>query len=300
MRKTCLDDERGFVLATSLILLSLLTLFSVAMYFAGRSAIQTSASAQSSTMAFYYAETASNYIMWAMENGAEFDGFDFRGAPVNDSNAVNPSIFPSMTLPSYIDYPTAGDWDEVRGYLWNPGPTEISDSTVNGVAGQLMYFDNSPMGARAVSWPAAGVPGSEPQFYHISTSLPRYIRLDISEDGAITPSIPALPHSDPPEVGVDIPNNGAVVWLTAGDKTRDIEIFPLNAVPAPNTIAADCVGSTTAGDCPCDSGHSTFASSQACDANSTGEWLDNYGVVVYAIGYANGQARVMLRVVLGE
>ncbi|MDQ6982497.1 MAG: PilX N-terminal domain-containing pilus assembly protein, partial [Mariprofundus sp.] len=65
-------NDRGFVLVTSLILLSLLTLMSVAMFYTNRSATQTSSGAQNSTEAYYYAESAVNYIAWALINDAEF------------------------------------------------------------------------------------------------------------------------------------------------------------------------------------------------------------------------------------
>jgi hypothetical protein len=266
--------ERGFVLVTSLIMLSLLTLFSVAMYFVGRSATQTSGSAQSSTMAFYYAETANNYMAWAMRNDAEFDGFDFRGPPVNDSSAVNPSVFPVLTIPA--NFADVGDWTELRANMWNPGPTTISDTSAAGTAGQLMYFDNSVLGGRAVSWPAAQI--TLPKLYHISASLPRYIRLDIDNTGNITPSMPALPHPATPVVGVDIPNNGAIVWLTGGDTTKDIEYGAASA------CAAD---------------PSPPANPAACDVNAV-NYIEAPSIVVYTIGYVNGQARKILRTVLGE
>jgi hypothetical protein len=211
--------------ATSLILLSLLTLFSVAMYFAGRSAIQTSSSAQRSTEGYYYTETAVQYMAWALRNDAEFNGFDFRGPPVNDVNAVDPAIFPALAA----NASTVGDWIELSSHMWEPGPTVISDSLAAGISGQVMYFDNSPMSSRYVCLQDASIFSNcidvtldpsdpnyvEPVMCYISTKLPRYIKLEISAAGVVTPSIPTLPHADPPVVGVDIPDNGAVVWITA-------------------------------------------------------------------------------------
>ena len=126
VRKSDLNNEQGFVLATSLILLTLLTLFSVAMYFVGRSAIQTSASAQNTTEAYYYAETALHYMEWAVNNDAEFDSF--RGAPVNDSGGVDPSKFPTEYANWFFSF---GDWSELGGYLWDPGPTGVAGAGAN-------------------------------------------------------------------------------------------------------------------------------------------------------------------------
>lgn len=207
------------------------------MYFIGRSAAQTSDSAQRSTEAYYYAETGINYITWALRNDAEFDSHQYSGAAL----AGEPPM-PATAA-------TVGDYGELASYLWHPGPTGAAGaSAVDSpgtayTAGQVLYFDNSPMAGRYVCMqdatlfsncidvtlaPSARV---EPVMYNISANLPRYIKLDISAAGAITPNIPALPHPATPVVGTDIPENGAVVWITAGDINdinRDIEIFPLD------------------------------------------------------------------------
>jgi hypothetical protein len=264
MRKTYLDGERGFVLATSLIMLSLLTLFSVAMYFAGRTAIQTSSSAQQSTEAFYYAETAIQYMAWAFRNDAEFDNFSYSGSYVA-------SPFGEPLLPADADI--VGDFKELK-YYWDPGPTGVSGSNANDTAGtgymvgQVMYFDNSPLGGRTICMASAALfsncidvtlaPASraEPVMDQISVNLPRYIKLDIASDGSITPSIPPLPHQDPPVVDQDIPQNGAVVWITAADMNnvnKDIEIFPLRPGQSPTSIEdpLQC-NQGSSPNCPCE------------------------------------------------
>lgn len=300
------DGERGFVLATSLILLSLLTLFSITMYFVGRSATQTSASAQRSTEAYYYAETAIQYVAWALRNDAEFDSFNYSGTP----------LFSEPLTPA--NAATVGDWSELAGYLWDPGPTGVAGAGANDTlgtsytTGQVLYFDNSPIGNRFVCLQSAATfsnciditlaPSARvaPVMYNISVSLPRYIKLEISSNGAITPSIPSLPHQDPPIAGTDIPNNGAVVWLTAGDpndKNKDIEIFPLDPLDNGGVEPKDCDGGTLP-NCPCDKDNDedddNYSTAQACDVN-TGKWVPGYSIVAYAIGYANGKPTHMIR-----
>jgi len=314
------SGQRGFVLVTSLVLLGLLTLMSLAMFYSGRVATQTSSTAQSSTEAYYYTETAVNYIAWALANDAEFDNHTYTGtyvaAPFGDP--------PKPDTPSPAN---AGDFNELLGYTFNPGPTgEAGASAVDTpgpyTAGQLMYFDNSPMSRRHLCLqdatlfnncvdvtvdPATRV---EPSMNKISAQLPRYIKLDIAADGSITPSIPSLPHHATPVVGQDIPENGAIVWMTAGDPNpananHDIEIFPL----APTVPPADpypgvdppsaCMGGTLP-NCPCDAINdaANYAIAVACDAN-TGQWLTSYyTLVIYAIGYVNGKPSHILRSVI--
>lgn len=292
--------ERGFVLVTSLVMLTLLTMFSTAMYFVGRSATQTSDSAQHSTEAYYYAETAVNYITWALHNDAEFDSYEYSGTAL-----FNEPAWPANNL-------TVGDYTELASYMWDPGPTAISDTLAAGTSGQVMYFDNSPMGNRFICFQSAATfancidtdlaPSArfEPVMYHISKSLPRYIKLEISSAGVITPRIPALPHQDPPAAGTDIPRNGAVVWITAGDVDngdRDIEIFPLDPIPAYGGTAPSACSGGTLPNCPCDAGAAGYANAQACDATNS-KWVTNFSIVAYAIGYVDGRATHMIRAVI--
>jgi len=324
------EEERGFVLVTALIMLSLLTLMSLGMFFTSRTATQTSGSAQSTTEAYYYAETAINYISWALHNDAEFDNFAYTAGSYKHLAFGDPTPPTNSAL--------VGDLNELNSYLSDPGPTAIDDTPLSaGVAGQIMYFDNTPLASRAVCFnsepdPGAGVAltypncmnvqlapndsrrtSAEPTMFNISATLPRYIKLDIAADGTIVASIPKLPHRGPassptagPVVGEDIPNNGAVVWITAADTTSidsDIEIFPLEPGTGESVIAA-C--STLGVACPCNGSAST-GNSWACDANS-GQWLDGavvggvwqppYKIAAYAIGYVNGSPTHLIRAII--
>jgi len=320
-------NDRGFVLVTALIMLSLLTLMSLAMFYASRSATQTSATAQSTTEAYYYAETAVHYISWGLINDAEFDSFSYTGtyqaAPF--AEAKIPVILPSGNSGN-ISGAAVGDWSELTAYLWNPGPNGVAGSSANDtsssyITGQLKYFDNSPLNSRAICFQdvtmysncidVTVVPANrvEPIMENISTKLPRYIKLEITSTGVVTPSIPSLPHRPPPIgpiVGEDIPRNGAIVWLTAVnssiDPNKDIEIFPLDPSGGfglnGEFSPATCPGGTPA--CPCPA--TIPPNAGACDATKTptvtGKWISSYGIAIYAIGYVNGKPSHLLRAIM--
>jgi len=269
--------ERGFVLPTALVILSLLSLMAIAMYFTGRASVQVSSGAQHSTEGHYFAETAVNYMIWAMRNDAEFDSFDY-GAGALFTEPASPANAASV-----------GDWTELMENLSDPGPTAISDSSAAGSSGQLMYFDNTTLSSRTLVWPLPTSGGNTvyPTMYNISASLPRYIRLDIDSAGNVTPAIPALPHAATPVIGTDVPDNGAIAWLTAGNSAEDFELDTTLAA----CIAADPTPPT---------------GSVACA--STGEWLSPtgtipgtvadgtlHGIVVYAIGYVGGRPSSIIR-----
>jgi len=319
-------EQRGFILVTALIMLSLLTLLSLGMYMSSRSATQTSASAQKTTEAYYYAETAINYISWALANDAEFDNFTYSGtyqaAPFGEPNV------PSTAA-------TVGDFTELKTYLWAPGPigqagsSAVDTNPSDYTSGQLMYFDNSPLGQRYVCMqnasnfsncidvtvdPAIRV---APTMENISAKLPRYIKLEISSTGVVTPSIPSLPHRNPPVASEDVPVNGAIVWLTAVDATdpdKDIDIFPLDPSGLNGGLSPSACDGGTVTTCPCtapvllpngtpdpaDPNYASYITAQACQIlpNNTGQWLSNYGVAAYAIGYVNGKPSKLLRAVI--
>jgi len=315
-------QQRGFILVTALIMLSLLTLLSLGMYMSSRSATQTSAAAQKTTEAYYYAETAINYISWALANDAELDNFTYSGT-------YQAAPFGEPNVPS--NAAAVGDFTELKSYLWDPGPTGqagsiAADTGAAYASGQLMYFDNSPLGQRYVCMQNATAfsncidvtvdPATRvaPVMENISTKLPRYIKLEISSTGMVTPSIPSLPHRNPPVAGEDVPVNGAVVWLTAVDTSnpdKDIEVFPLDPLGLNGRLAPVACDGAIATTCPCtapallpngspdpaDPNYAAFMPAQACDAN-TGNWLSTYSVAAYAVGYVNGKPSKLLRAVI--
>lgn len=321
------EGEKGFVLVTAIIILALMTLLSLSMFFTSRIASKTSGAAQTTTEAYYYAEIAINYIAWALANDAEFDSY------ANYPGTYDHAAFSEPQEPSSAS--SVGDYSEWAAYRYHPGPIAISDSSIGGTTGQVLYFDNTPILDRAICFQDDAIfsncidvqddPADRvaPIMYHISKDLPRYIKLEISSTGAITPSIPRLPHQNPPVVGEDIPENGAIVWITAGDADnpeKDIEIFPLDpagsyaddGITTPS--ASTCAGGKMPANCPCDYADIT-ATTVACNAHANadpavpdtggaynaanmGAWVSSYKIVAYAIGYVNGRSSQMVRAVI--
>jgi len=287
--------EEGFVLVTSLVILALLTILAVGVMFSSLVSQQTSAAARDSTIAFYYAETGFNYIAWTLNNDAEFDSY----APIVQRAS---GVFAEPALPTSPAPSTVGDRTELFANLLDPGPTAISDTLAAGTSGQVMYLDNMLIVNRTLQWPLPTDAGGNPilpVFSNISVSLPRYIKLEIDLNGLLTPTIPALPHANPPVAGVDVPNNGAIVWVTAGDATEDAKIFtPLD----PNNVNASCEAD---GNCPCRTGAPSppvqpYQPGQSCYITASGvaSWVYTYGLVAYSIGYVNGKAFRMIRAVI--
>jgi len=224
----------GFVMLTVMILLALLSLLSVSQLYRAITNQQESGASVMSMRATYYAETAISYIEWSWANDADFD------ASLNAGEDQ-----------------TIGDREEWLTQVTSPG--------------NIKYWDNSILNStRAVCWPTS-LCGGSPDMYRISANLPRYIILDIDQNsGAITPSISSAVHSIVPVIGTDIPNNGAVVWLTAGDEDNDY----------PKITAANCTLPT------------------AQDAGCLVDPYSYYHVVAYAVSYVNGQALHLLRAII--
>ena len=299
-------SQAGFILPMALVVLAMLSLGAVAMYWTGRAGDAASRADSRSVQGYYYAEAAVHYMTWALAADAELDS---PASAAGGFSAAEPK-FPTNAA-------QVGDYREWMAYRWYPGPTVISDTNPLGKAGQIMYFDNTPMAQRAICMEQASkfpncidptLPPDKqvrPRMEGISARLPRYIKLEIAADGTVAPSIPRLPHAKPPVIGQDVPRNGAIVWLTAGTAQRDIEIYPLDPYnpPGPATSLyggrppSACAGGALPS-CPCNSRDPAFATAQACDANS-GKWLATYGLVVYAIGYVQGHPAALVRAWIG-
>jgi len=334
-------NESGFVLATSLVMLLLMTMLTAAVFVGVDSSQKSSMAAESSTEAFYYAETAANYMGWAMFNDAELDSFtypnlvkvlpnDFKFVEA-DPRGTNPAVDPLARVASYLPVPLAkGDFSEWQANRGNPsgdqsvmiaGGGPVLNAAGTTAFGQIMYYDNAPLNSRAIAFKANvllsnGVAG-EPELFGIHTSLPRYIRLDIDAAGNITPSIPiysaTVPHHGDVE-GVDYPTNGALVWLTGGNRTDDLEIDPIDDYYQPlidritgnfdpvGAYTGTIGGSLVGGPLTCTS--PPTQSSIACSKSllggvGTGSWVTDakYGLVIYALGYVRGQPQKLVRVV---
>ncbi|MDQ6995255.1 MAG: PilX N-terminal domain-containing pilus assembly protein, partial [Mariprofundaceae bacterium] len=230
-------SEQGFILATSLVMLVLLTMLSIATYYGTVISQQTSETAQSATQAYYYAETGLNYVAWALKNDAELDAYD-PSARNNRDGTVALNAF------------AVGDRREWEANKGNPSNQQKIQQVFKGdvapfvdVYGQLGYFDNRSFDKRPVAFQAISAVSSDtytfgtvgsPVFHDIYTQLSGYIRLDIDAYGQITPSFsPYDQHGNNAHlcngqtVG-DIPCNGAIVWLTAGDPYTDRVLYPID------------------------------------------------------------------------
>jgi len=246
--------EQGFILATSLVMLVLLTMLSIATYYGTIISQQTSASAQESTQAFYYAETGLNYVAWALKNDAEFDGYSYVAASPIYEPYSRQDRYGNVTLNAFV----VGDRREWEANKGNPSNQQAIEAVFQGLGapydrytGQLGYFDNRDLYSRPVGLIGAAGAGSQvvsfgqvrsPIFNDIYTQLSGYIRLEIALDGSITPFFSAYnPGLAVQHVG-DVPTNGAIVWLTAGDPYTDRMLYPIDPyVAAPLTDVYDAV-----------------------------------------------------------
>ena len=338
------QEEKGFVLATSLVMLLLMTLLTVAVYVSVDSSQKSSMAAESATEAFYYAETAANYMAWALYNNAEFDSYTYPDPVRTDlSGAANhrfgepndraehelfPNNIPDHTvtgdLAEWLENPGNPSGDNLVDNYSSTGSADlyVQDTYGNFVYGQLMYYDNSPWSGRMVFLKSSDMysEGSSglPDLFEIHKKLPRYIVLSIDSYGNITPSMPPYSTTAPHHgnvMGVDYPENGAIVWLTGGNRTDDHVIDPidhyfarirtLSGIYDPYSVYGDVDGNvpdyhetgvTVNKNIACklaDSGEDTIACSH------DGAWLkgQDYGLVIYALGYVRGKAHKLVRVV---
>jgi len=349
------NKDKGFVLPTSLVMMLLMTVLSIGVYYGVSVSQSTSASAKSSTEAFYYAETGANYLIWALKNDAEFDSYTYTGlvdsvatGGTNRYTFGEPDARPGTTL---SDPNAVGDYTEWKANKGNPSAEDTVEAELVlyagvGYGGQLKYFDNSALASRPVCHPSSLCGGTAPVLDGINIKAPRYIRLDIAADGQITPALPpynstnALHHGS--TVGVDVPLNGAIVWLTGGDSTTDRRLEPIDKYFAPlqdgngkaivtsaNVVGAlSLVSNWPLADvapqgafrnpvtgwlayknvnthCNIYDQDVTQPSGVhpdlliACDKENGG-WLQSnqYGLVAYVVGYVDGKARKLLRIVL--
>jgi len=336
-------EEKGFILATSLVMLLLMTMLTAAVFISVDSSQKSSSAAESATEAFYYAETAVNYMGWALVNNAEFDSYTYpqvvrTASPSGDNYTFGePENRGGGGFNPLLDALASGDLLEWMSNRGNPSvedsvPCAFDSCIVAGVhrqyAGQLHYLDNRPLATRGLVWP-----DTIPEINDIHQILPRYIRLDIDSYGNITPAMPPYDNYAAPYhgsvVGVDIPENGAIVWLTIGNAEKDIALSPMDRDFAPfvdgtaslTPIVTDMspftaksplvnyltteVFSTPLGtyyqNFPCDISSYDFSIHYACDED-TNAWLTtvDFSLVAYAIGYVNGKPKKLIRVTLPD
>jgi len=214
------EHERGFVLVASMVVMGLLLVLSIGLWYRSVMNQQLSGSGQNATHAFYYAETAINYIALALDNDAELDG----QLPANDPGG-NANLY--------------GDWtalSQLNTFL--PGPT-----TLGGADGQLAYFDNRPTANRnGFVFDGANPSSLSPVFSTLISSgqMPQHLVLNIDSSGNITLPTPSYTTAEP-AAGF----NGALVWLTAVDSTNsDVQLDPAYAICTAVSYAVACINGT--------------------------------------------------------
>ncbi len=323
------SDEKGFILATSLVMMLLMTMLTAAVFISVDATQKSSISAESSAEAFYYAETAVEYMKWSLDNDADFDSYTYPSA-VKTSGAdvytfAEPDVRGSATGDPYTYLPNpkaVGDYTEWRANRFNPSGdntvkkidgTYVQNTGGLDVYGQLMYYDNSPLADRMISYQNDDIYSNGeaelPELFEIHENLPRYIMLTIGNDGTITPSMPPVNDTAPWHnnvEGTDYPTNGALVWLTGGNRTDDYEIDPVDNYYAPlvdvnvNPVNWDPYAAYI-GRLACDlnEGLGKDLQDESAACLTSGTWVDDadYGLVIYALGYVRGKPQRLVRVV---
>jgi len=192
------DKEHGFILITTLVILLVLTILGVGLYFRSTVNQQTSTVTRDTTQAYYFAETALNYVAWSLnttqDNDAELDG-----------NNPNPPAQP------------AGDRAELREDISNPG--------------RILYMDNRPTPARAVVFNAGGALPTPV----LPALPPSYLHLEIAQNGIVTPSMNSLPTNGavlwltPVEDGAGAFTIGSDIEVT-GERDYDVAAYAVGYV----------------------------------------------------------------------
>ncbi|MDQ7003884.1 MAG: hypothetical protein Q9N67_02735 [Ghiorsea sp.] len=319
------SHEKGFILATSLVMMLLMTMLTAAVFISVDASQKSSMSAELSAEAYYYAETATNYMQWSLYNNVEFDSYTYPQIVRNDGVAnlytfaepdprgydpyTDPLADPYVYLPNPL---ASGDYAEWRANRFNPSGNDAFSFTKAGatvdIYGQLMYYDNSSLASRMVWYRSDDMYSKavvgQPEMFEIHRYLPRYIMLSIDNYGQITPSMPPVNAASPWHnnvEGVDYPSNGAIVWVTGGNRTDDYEIVPMDVYAAP---AIDIRSipfqidpyAAYIGSLPCDV-YAMVDADAAC--LTSGAWVTdiNYGLVIYAIGYVQGKPQRVVRAI---
>ena len=212
------EAERGFVLVASMVIMGLLLVLSIGLWYRSAANQRASASGQSATRAYYYAETAINYVTLALQNDAELDG----ELPAND---------PTGDAKNY------GDWTAITPLInsFLPGPT-----TWGGTDGQIAYFDNRPTSSRnGFVFDSTNPSALNPEFANLISSkqMPQHLVLNIDSGGRITLGTPAYTTSAPSSTF-----NGALVWLTGVDaNNNDVQLDPNPTGCTPVAHAVACI-----------------------------------------------------------
>ncbi|MDQ6961197.1 MAG: hypothetical protein Q9M28_01520 [Mariprofundaceae bacterium] len=188
--------EEGFVLIASLTIIALMTMGNLAMYYRSVSNIQTNAALADRAQASYFAETAVNYMDWAMlpSNDADLDPYTSAGGDFGVLNSTPPAAAA-------------------------PGAAAPPPNTVGRPQFNVSYFDNRALNLRKVNFTGKGSAASNMKL--MWNDLPNmnpnaaaycFLKLMITTDTVNgVQKIETTVTNVLPASGED----GALVWLTA-------------------------------------------------------------------------------------
>jgi len=168
------DGERGIALITTLVLIMILTLVSTGLYYRGIANQKSSLSDLQSTQSYYLAESALNYMVWALYSDTG-----------NSSNSNS------------VDLDGDGKADRLE---------LLNNVTQSGNADLLPYMDTRALANRNYLFATGG--NNSVNLSTLAANLPTHLRLDLTTDDstnnvAFTVSTSGTPAGD-----------GVVVWLT--------------------------------------------------------------------------------------
>jgi len=218
MRK---PHDEGFVLITTLVLIVVLTILGIGLYYRSVVNQQVSALSLQTTKAEYYAESAINYVTWAL---------------YRDPDARDP--YSAWDHDLDLDSHTSGTIAEDRAALQaSPESPDV----------QLLYFDNRPVNLRDVVFDPYTYPTKGYKDFTLATiGLPAepyggylLFEADTSTGMLQDPYAFRLPSTQP--LTNTEPQNGAVLWLTAADAISNNAIFDGADIEARNLDEYDLI-----------------------------------------------------------
>ena len=172
--------EQGFVLITTLVVLLILTIMAIGLYFRSVVNQQGSVADRDATKAYYLAETALNYMAFALH-----------------SDPANSSVNNDLNLDGDTA-PATGD------------RTELASNPDQKSTHSLGYFDITPLASRAINFNSYTNP---PSVTLATFAPPAHVTLDITTNDA-TNTVSITPSWNG---GNGTPaKDGAIVWITSG------------------------------------------------------------------------------------
>lgn len=195
------QDERGFVLVTTLVLLMIMTIMGIALFYKNQVNQDSSLTSAQSTQGYYLAEAGINYIAWVLYD-----------------NPSNPSIVNQISL---VGNNPSTDPDATN--LLNH-PDQVANNT-------LGYFDiNNTIGynpqTQATNFPI--------NMATVTTWAPPHVALDITTN---VQNVPDISYEAWNNGNSFPPGNGAIVWIAPAAVSSDPLLEKDQAVTNTGTYA---------------------------------------------------------------